>query len=381
MPVDAQEGDEWPIYPYDAIWDTAKDQPCLVVHTSGSTGLPNLVAYTHRMLACPDRNRRIPPINGCSNMLGELEGQRLFITLPIFHVSSLWCPHWQKGTNAEQLLGVAGFLICPVYFDSIGVMAPPDKPVTLEIAEGVHQYGRLDGGMYHPSLLQDVVRDEEKREKLRSMKIIAFSGAHLESNCGDWIASNPCTLVNIVGSTEGFTWPLLIPAARRENWSYIHLYPLNGVKFVPVGLDAVYGAGSELYELVVERTPETDTFTNFFQARPDMDIWRTSDLWKPHPDPTKTSHWLYQGRTDDLVVLTGEVKMYAAQLEAKITSHPLIREALVGGKQRESPFLLLELIDDTPGTNVKTVFENDIWPWIDQLNTESIQYDCGNRLL
>lgn len=249
-------------------------------------------------------------------------------------------------------------------------MAPPDKPITPKIADEVHRYGRLDGGLYHPSLLEDIVRDVEKRERLRSMKAIFFSGAPLETSCGNWIASNTGALRNGIGSTEGFSWPALVSADPVEDWGYLHLYPVNGIKFVPVGVDASSGAENELYELVVERTPETDHYTNFFQARPGTDVWRTRDLWKPHPDPTKTSHWLYQGRADDLVVLSGEVKMYAAQLEAKITGHPLIREALVGGKQRKWPFLLLELVN-VAGNNANAAFEDDVWPWIDKLNSES----------
>lgn len=86
LPVDAHEGDQWPIYPYDATWDTAKDHPCLVIHTSGSTGLPKLVAYTHRMLAGPARSRYIPPLNGCTPIYQEFADRRMFFTLPIFHV-------------------------------------------------------------------------------------------------------------------------------------------------------------------------------------------------------------------------------------------------------------------------------------------------------
>jgi acyl-coenzyme A synthetase/AMP-(fatty) acid ligase len=281
-----------------------------------------------------------------------------------------------------KLLGYAGFLVCPIYLDVVGVMAPPDKTITADLADQIHRYARLDGGLYHPSLLEDLVREEQKREQFRHLKVIFYSGSPLENTTGEWLSSRFGCVRNIIGSTEGFGWPALRVVDPVADWNYTHFVPIKGLNFVSVGIDGAYGVDGNLYELIVERTPDTETFTNFFHARPDEREWRTKDLWKPHPNPAMSGHWLYQGRTDDLVVLSGEIKMYASALEDKISNHPLIRSALVGGKQRKWPFLLLELVDQPTGdlTEQQRLLEEDIWPWIDEINKESTHDSVRLRL-
>jgi acyl-coenzyme A synthetase/AMP-(fatty) acid ligase len=282
-----------------------------------------------------------------------------------------------------QLLGYAGFLVCPIYLDCVGVMAPPQRLIDADLADEMHRYARLDGGMYHPSLLQDLVRDENKRQELGKLRSIFYSGSPLETTTGQWLASTFGTVRNLLGSTESFGWPIAEVIDPVNDWNYIHFYPTNGLHFEPVGLESVKDAtesgeesneDGELYELIVHRTPETEALTNIFLSRPDATEWPTRDLWKPHPDPAKKGHWLYRGRTDDLVVLSGEIKMYAAYLEDKISSaHPLIRTALIGGNQRKWPFLLLELIDSTTATADATTTTSsttldEIWSHLTKIN-------------
>lgn len=268
-------------------------------------------------------------------------------------------------------------------------MAPPDGAFDAELAHKIHLHARLDGGLYHPSLIQDLVRDSSKRDELGKLEFVLFSGSPLETRTGQWLATQFGNVGSIFGSTEGFGWPTASVVDRKNDWNYVHFYPLDGLEFRAVGLTSVEKRTDlamkqteneedkdeklveELYELIVHRTVQTEALTNIFRSVPHLSMFPTKDLWKPHPDPAKKNHWLYQGRTDDLVVLSGEIKMYAAHIEDRISSaHPFIRNALIGGNQRKQPFLLFELHDAVVIDEANTAknISDEIWPAVDDIN-------------
>lgn len=67
--------------------------------------------------------------------------------------------------------------------------------------------------------------------------------------------------------------------------------------------------------------------------------WRTSDLFVPHP--TIPNAWKFVGRMDDRITLFNGEKVLPLSIEGRIRNHPLVREAVVFGIDREVPGLLL----------------------------------------
>lgn len=128
------------------------------------------------------------------------------------------------------------------------------------------------------------------------------------------------------------------------------------------------------HELIIKRTPLSEAYTVFFDAVPSAkDEFRTKDLYSRHPDPAKSHLWKYEGRTDDLVVLSGEVKMYAATLEEQLRSVPGVKHALVGGQQRPVPFLLIEPVDEPQTEEQAQKLLSDIWPAIEEHNRNVLE--------
>ena len=86
--------DEWlaeesvPHYPYEKSFDEAANDPFIVIHTSGSTGLPKPVTLRHGGLGTIDAHHLMPTFDGYRPELIPAEGEELtvFASLPPFHV-------------------------------------------------------------------------------------------------------------------------------------------------------------------------------------------------------------------------------------------------------------------------------------------------------
>lgn len=79
-------------YPYEKSFEEAAHDPFIVIHTSGSTGLPKPITLYHGGLATPDTHHAMPPLDGYDPAVILPTGQdptRVFVSLPPFHVSSL----------------------------------------------------------------------------------------------------------------------------------------------------------------------------------------------------------------------------------------------------------------------------------------------------
>lgn len=92
--------DEWlaqesvPHYPYEKTFEEAAHDPFIVIHTSGSTGLPKPVTLKHGGLASTDAHHDMPAFNGCHPEIDSVKSKgqdppRIFASLPPFHVGSI----------------------------------------------------------------------------------------------------------------------------------------------------------------------------------------------------------------------------------------------------------------------------------------------------
>lgn len=79
-------------YAYDKTFEQARDEPCLVLHSSGSTGDPKLVTMTHGTFSVTDNDRNMPVPEGRAmqnaaqfNFEG---GAKFYSCFPPYHVST-----------------------------------------------------------------------------------------------------------------------------------------------------------------------------------------------------------------------------------------------------------------------------------------------------
>lgn len=78
---------KYPHYSYDKTFEDAKDDPLVVLHTSGTTGIPKSIIWTHGWAAGMQRWTQIDPPKGFESRDRFYQGNRLFPLLPPFHVS------------------------------------------------------------------------------------------------------------------------------------------------------------------------------------------------------------------------------------------------------------------------------------------------------
>lgn len=76
-----------PSYPYEKTFDEARSEPLVALHTSGTTGLPKPIIWTHDWAASFAEERYLPPPPGFDSMDSLMLGVRLLSLMPPFHVS------------------------------------------------------------------------------------------------------------------------------------------------------------------------------------------------------------------------------------------------------------------------------------------------------
>ncbi|KAL9017666.1 MAG: hypothetical protein Q9185_005000 [Variospora sp. 1 TL-2023] len=339
-----------PPYAYTKSWEEAKDDPWIIFHTSGTSGLPKPITYTNTMMTFMDAAQTMPGRDDGS-VLDQYSNSRCYVPFP--------SPHLGGMTQALQIT---------VFLGSTIVFGPTTRPTTADLMSQILTHTRLDGMHVTPSVLQDICQNAEALTKVKGLKYIHFSGAPLNEEVGDLIAKD-VLLVSSIGSTEAGPW---FTRVRNDGaWNYSYFIKGMGIEFEP--------RAGNLYELVFRRREEYQRWQVIFMAYPDLDVFRTSDLFKKHP--TDDGLWEYVGRADDIVTLSPGIDMYAPKLEKIIESHPRVRYAWVGGEGRKHPFLVVEVTGEIPKSPANSQdWIDEIWPAVEEANkscVENVRFSKG----
>lgn len=330
---------EFPNYMYRKTFDEARHLPFVILHTSGSTGLPQLVKVNHGTFTSMDANQLIPLLSGRPVLGSSFRRSRMLMTFPLFHMASF-----------TLLLGLA------VYYGVIPVLPPANEPLTAHLIDSIHTHARVDGSALPPSIIVDIYHEKAFLSRLGRLKYLLFAGGSLPQEVGDKVC-RVTHLATIIGSTETAFPPHEI--CESEDWGYVRYSPFHGSVFRPLNEDG-------LSEQIIVRRRELDLFQSVFSTYPEIDEFRTKDLYREHP--TKPGLWKFCGRTDDVIVFSNAEKFNPIDFEGAISSHPAIRTALVGGHGKFQTCLLIEPVapHETEAKNASLL--NEIWPTIEGAN-------------
>lgn len=330
-------------YVYDKKYDAVKWDPILVLHSSGSTGPPKPIVMNHATFAIGDNDRNLPTVPGRVNQNWSLwdfpQQETFFSPFPAFH-----------------LAGFSSMVLLPIYYQNAKlVMSPPTRPPTGHLVSEIMDQFKLKSIFCPPIVAEQLVQEADGIEKCKNLKFLLYAGGPLSQSAGEALSA-VTDVCQFYGQTETGAIQALVP--RREDWASLEWNPAQEAIMEPYA--------DNTYEMTMMRNPALEKVRSISANFPDVEVWHTNDLFKPHP--TKPGLWTFHGRVDDIVVLSNGEKFNPVPSEVQISAHPLINGALIIGQGHPQPCLILEPKD--PDQTLESLVDA-VWPTIEKANAQA----------
>ena len=329
-------------YPWKGSFDEMKEKTFMILHTSGSTGIPKPVYVAHGTLASNDAHQRIPSLGGGPTLIDFFKGKRFFVAFPPFHAANLY------------------FTIGYQIFSGMTCVLPPPGPTTADIVNMIHVHGNLDGSVLPPSTIVDIYNTSEYYFNMtQRLQFVAYVGGTLAKEVGDPI-STKMKLITLMGASELGYLPVEI-ADKSTAWQHIPISPHLGHEYRP--------SRDGFSELVIVRNPKHEIFQGVFSIFTTLDEYATNDLYEPDPSaPATSKSWIFRARSDDIIALSNAEKLNPVTMEALIASHPAVNAALIGGHGEFQAALLIEPKVEIYSQQEEAKLRQAIWPTVMEAN-------------
>ncbi|KAJ5708202.1 NRPS-like enzyme [Penicillium malachiteum] len=333
--------DQVPQYPHNVKFTDVEDLPVIIIHSSGTTGNPKPIMITHGYLATMDnlQNIPLPPGRQSSLLSHSRRGELRFHCTPMFHFMGII-------TLADSIFFESPFLF------------PPESPLTPNIFSKMMSLSPTPTwGVFTPWTLEGLVASEEGVEALKKLSGIIYGGAPMAETTGNKL-SEITKLQTVLASSETSYTPVLL-CEDPADWGYLEWIPEYDLR--------MEDAGDGLWELVLPK-PATRQYHAIFHSHPHLEEYRTGDLFRPHP--SKPGLWRYDGRGDDIVVLSNGEKFNPIEAEKLIESHPLISSAAIFGQDRFQAALLIQPKWERISSSwIPELLRRTIWPAVENANS------------
>ncbi|RAH54357.1 NRPS-like enzyme [Aspergillus piperis CBS 112811] len=342
---------QYPVFPYHKTYPEAAHDRLVILHTSGSTGIPKPIIWTHDSAVKHMHMQRLDIPAGCEGQDSWGFGKRMYLSLPPFHAAGL---------------GHILFITMPVDTTRIMPTAAGLPSATGMVA--ARKQTPFDWAVVVPSIVLELSQSADLLEYCGNhLEYMMYCGGDLPQPVGD-IVSRKLRIVNGYGASELGILNVIHDMGKWDplkDWRYLHFHPQLGVEFRHV-------SGDE-YEAVMVRTPEREGHQFPFSIFPDRQEYHTNDLMVPHPDPAKSDLWRPSARLDDVIVFLNGEKTNPVSMEGHIlASNPEVTGALVAGAQRFQAALIIELGRSEVGlsTSHRAAAIERLWPSRQQANEE-----------
>ncbi|KNZ73642.1 L-aminoadipate-semialdehyde dehydrogenase large subunit [Termitomyces sp. J132] len=317
---------------------------CIILHSSGSTGIPKAVSQTHlswiQNVTSPELRDHIPRLRlGC-------------MALPAFHMF---------GIGLQIFTPVYGIIATTVFPPTSGSKESPVVPSPESVLEHIKST-KTNAIFIVPSFAQVWATSQEAIDVLKELTFVGYAGGPLPSKVGNHLGAAGVRLNPIYGGTEFGVVSHLLPLKDCPmDWEYLRFYNHTKPRWIP------QGDGTFELQLLVRLKLDLVKTTRLT----DVQGFATADVFKRHP--TKEGLWKIVGRLDDIITHSSGEKTIPGPMEVIITSNPLVQEAIIFGRERDQTGVLIELrsgrnLDIGDHTEL-TRLRNQIWPSIEEANS------------
>lgn len=345
---------EVPHFPYNKTFTEAEWEPLVVLHTSGSTGLPKPIVVKQGLLAVSDGYQSLPrwKDSRIAILQWAQDSKRVFCPMPLFHTAGIVCT------------------VCTaIYWGTPVVLGNSDRPQTADLIIETLKNIDVESVMLAPAIIEDLSQTEEGTKALAGVKEVCFGGGNLAREAGNRLIKQGVRFNNLIGATEWAPFPTYTKSDPNL-WQYFHHNP------DVMGCEFRKQAGEEdVYEMVVVRLKQNADHPGLqgvFYTFPELKEWSTKDLYRPHP--TLADLWIYHGRADNIIVFSNGEKLNPVTIEEIVGDHPDLKGAMVVGAQRFQAGLIVEP-QVHPGTEEeKRALLDNVWPLVEKANEETVQH-------
>lgn len=140
-------------YPYHKTYEEARLDPWVVLHTSGSTGMPKSIIQPHATYLPVDAYTALPSLGLPQTFPWFPTGSRVYLGFPLFHCGGLFA-----------------LLPCSIFAKYTVVLGP--FPPSSEVIQEIHDHGHVEESLIPPSSLADLAKDPAYIEGLSRLNRI-----------------------------------------------------------------------------------------------------------------------------------------------------------------------------------------------------------------